>query len=161
VTEPSADLRAGCRRAQLVGVVLVITIGVYALVLGRIAAEHAPFVGFAPSVDLRLLRVVFAVVAVADLVVLRIVTQVLVARRGLPAAPAPWRGSSPVTRRLFAVSIVRLAICEAIAILGVVLFLLGGRPADFYGFAAASLAVFAFHFPRLSQWEDWARQAPT
>jgi hypothetical protein len=159
VTEPSADLRAGCRRAQLVGVVLVITIGVYALVLDRIAAQHAPFVGFAPSVDLRLLRVVLAVVAVADLVALRIITPLLLARPGWPVAPA--RGSSPVTQqRLFAVSIVRLAICEAIAILGVVLFLLGGRPADFYGFAVASLAAFAFHFPRLSQWGDWARQVP-
>jgi hypothetical protein len=158
VTEPPADLRAGCRRAQLVGVVLLITIGVYALVLGRIAAQHAPFVGFAPSVDLRLLRVVFAVVAVADLVALRIVTQVLLARPGWPVAPA--RGASPVTQRLFAVSIVRLSICEAIAVLGVALFLLGGRSADFYGFAVASLAAFAFHFPRLSRWEDWARPAP-
>ena len=158
MTEPPADLRAGCRRAQLVGVVLLITIGVYALVLGRIAAQHAPFVGFAPSVDLRLLRVVFAVVAVADLVALRIVTQVLLARPGWPVAPA--RGSSPVTRRLFALSLVRFSICEAIAVLGVVLFLLGGRPADFYGFAVASFAAFAFHFPRLSQWEEWARQAP-
>jgi hypothetical protein len=137
---------------------MVITIGVYALVLGRIAAQHALFVGFASSVDLRLLRVVFAVVAVADLVALRIVTQVLLAGPGWSVAPA--RGSSRVTQRLFTVSIVRLAICEAIAILGVVLFLLGGRPADFYSFAVASLAAFAFHFPRLSQWEDWARQGP-
>jgi hypothetical protein len=34
---------------------------------------------------------------------------------------------------------------EAIAVFGIVLFLLGGRWADFYAFAMVSLAVFVFH----------------
>ena len=72
----------------------------------------------------------------------------------------PFRGVSLVGQRLFTLSIVRLAICQAIALFGVVLFLLGGRWADFYGFAVVSLGAFLFNFPRRSQWEEWARQLP-
>ena len=123
-----ADLRAGCRRAQQIGVMLVISVGLYAYLLGMIATQRAPFTGFAPSIDLRLLRVLFAVLAVAELVVLKIITPRLLAGPGVgwPAA----RGASILTARLLTLSIVRLAICEAIAIFGVVLFFLGGRWPD-------------------------------
>jgi len=149
VTELPADVRDGCRRAQLIGAALVSSVAVYAYVLRLVAAQHAPFIGFVPSIDLRLLRVGFALLAVADLAMLRFVTP-----RMLTVAQAA-RGAA-VTPVLLSLSIVRLAICEAVAVLGVVLFLLGGRWADFTGFACASLAAFAFNFPRLSQWEDWA-----
>jgi hypothetical protein len=156
VTELSADAQAACRRAQLIGGALVSSLVVFVYVLRVVAAKHAPFIGFAPSLDLRLLRVIFALVAVVDLVMLRFVTSsVLGAARSAATA-----GGASVAARLTTLSIVRLAICEAIAILGVVLFLLGGRWADFTGFAVASLAAFAFNFPRRSQWEDWVRQLP-
>jgi len=130
---------------------------VYVYVLRVVAAHHAPFIGFAPSLDLRLLRVIFALVAVVDLAMLRVLTSSVLGT----ARPAPTAGGgASVAARLTTLSIVRLAICEAVAILGVVLFLLGGRWADFSGFAVASLAAFAFNFPRRSQWEDWVRQLP-
>ena len=156
MTELSADAQAACRRAQLIGGALVSSLVVFVYVLRVIAAKHAPFIGFAPSLDLRLLRVIFALIAVVDLVMLRFVTSsVLGAARSAATA-----GGASVAARLMTLSIVRLAICEAIAILGVVLFLLGGRWADFTGFAVASLAALAFNFPRRSQWEDWVRQLP-
>jgi hypothetical protein len=45
------------------------------------------------------------------------------------------------------------------AVYGLVLFLIGGRPLDFYGFAFVSLLAMAVHFPRLARWEEWARDA--
>ncbi|HEY3101449.1 MAG TPA: hypothetical protein VGL14_21185 [Methylomirabilota bacterium] len=157
MTELFADAQAACRRAQLIGGALVSSIVVYVFVLRVVATQHAPFIGFAPSLDLRLLRVVFALVAVVDLAMLRFVTSsVLGTTRSAPTAG----GDASVAARLMTLSIVRLAICEAIAVLGVVLFLLGGRWADFSGFAVASLAAFAFNFPRRAQWEDWVRQLP-
>jgi hypothetical protein len=155
VTALAADAEAACRRAQLLGVSLLLSLGVYAYVLRVIAAQHAPFIGFAPSIDLRLLRVVFALLAVMDLAMLRFVTPRMFVAPRSAATTAP--GSS-VTPRLLSLSVVRLAICEAVAVLGVVLFLLGGRWADFCGFAVASLAAFAFNFPRRTLWEDWMRQ---
>jgi hypothetical protein len=46
-----------------------------------------------------------------------------------------------------------------VAIYGLVLFLIGGRPLDFYGFAFVSLVAMAVHFPRLTPWEVRARDA--
>ena len=66
---------------------------------------------------------------------------------------------NPLVPRLLTASIVALAMCEAIAIYGLVLFLLGGRRADFYGFAAFALVGFAVYFPRRSQWEGRAHRA--
>jgi hypothetical protein len=96
-------------------------------------------------------------VAVADLAMLRFITPHILAgsKSGATAARA-----STVTPRLVTLSIVRLAICEGVAVLGVALFLLGGRWADFCGLAVASLAAFAFNFPRRTLWEDWMRQLP-
>jgi len=54
-------------------------------------------------------------------------------------------------------AVVMMALSEAIAIYGLVLFLLGGQP---LGFAAVALVVLASQFPRLSRWgEDQAREA--
>ena len=67
---------------------------------------------------------------------------------------APARGARPsasadeITRRLSTASIVSLAIGMSIAINGLVLFLIGGRPLDFYGFAVVSLLALAVYFPR-------------
>jgi hypothetical protein len=66
---------------------------------------------------------------------------------------APARGARPsasadeITRRLSTASIVSLAIGMSIAINGLVLFLIGGRPLDFYGFAVVSLLALAVYFP--------------
>jgi hypothetical protein len=97
----------------------------------------------APHAPVDTLLMVFIVLAVADLVVIRFVrTQMLAA----PAGGA-FVNASENARRLFTVSIVVLALCLAVAIYGLVLFLIGGRPLDFYGFAFVSLVAMAEHFP--------------
>jgi hypothetical protein len=135
------------------------SLAVYAYVLHVIAAQRAPFSGFAPALPMGLLRIVFAVVALVDLMLLKVITRQFLGGTLTPSVQ-PFRGVSPIGQRLFTLSIVRLAICEAIAVFGVVLFLLGGRWADCFGFVVVSLGAFLFHFPRLSQWEAWARQLP-
>lgn len=155
----STDLYSGCRRAQLIGIMMIVAIGAYAYILDFIARGRAPFGGFAPSSPIDVLRLVFTVMALADLVVIQILTRQMIAatpaRRTLGASGPP-----PVGQRLLSLSITRLATCESIAVLGGALFLLGGRMSDFYGFAAVSLGALVFHFPRASQWEEWARQLP-
>ena len=109
MTELSADAQAACRRAQLIGGALVSSIVVYVYVLRVVAAHHAPFIGFAPSLDLRLLRVIFALVAVVDLAMLRVLTSSVLGT----ARPAPTAGGgASVAARLTTLSIVRPA-CSA------------------------------------------------
>ena len=145
------ELARVCRQAQLIGGMLVLTVPVFAFVVEMLRTNQAPFLGFSPKAPLGLLRFVFATMAVLILVIVNFVRKQIVA--------GPAAGRAPLPQRLLTASIVALAMCEAIAIYGVVLFLLGGQRGDFYGFAAFALLGFAVYFPRRSQWEAWAHQA--
>jgi hypothetical protein len=56
-------------------------------------------------------------------------------------------------------SVITFALSEAIAVLGLVLFLLGGARWDYYGFMAGSLLAFALYSPRRHDWERWVVSA--
>lgn len=152
------DLRQSCRRAQVVGASLVLAVVIYAVVVETFARGSRPFRGLAPDAPVGIMRLILALSAVANLIVGRVLRQKLTEaalRRGSP-------GASTVGQRMFVQSLLEMALTEAIAIYGLVLFLLGGQPLDFYGFAAVALVVLASQFPRLSRWEDQAReQRPT
>jgi ATP synthase subunit C len=156
MSPPPDDLGRGCRNAQLLGVQLIVSVGIYGYVIETIRTVYAPFTGFFPVARLDVLRIVLVAMAVANLVVIRILVPKLLAT---PAKGVEIRGqprASAVVKKLFTASVFALAMCEAVAIYGLVLFLIGGNRADFYGFAAFSLVAFAIHFPRRSQWEEWA-----
>jgi hypothetical protein len=53
---------------------------------------------------------------------------------------------------------VTYALCESIAIYGLILFLIGGRRFDFYSLVILSLIFFAVTFPRYAQWEEWLKK---
>jgi len=125
---------------------LIVSLGVYALVVSQIQRIHAPFGGFAPSVPLDLLRVILAAVALATLGLVRMVQRIILANAAL----------SPV-RRLHSAAVVAMALCESVAVYGLILFLIGGRASEFYVFAALALVGFVFYFPRLDAWEERAR----
>ena len=46
------------------------------------------------------------------------------------------------------------ALCESVAVLGLVLFLLAGNAMDFYVFMVISLGFFYLFFPKYDQWEE-------
>ena len=148
------ELARGCRQVQRISGVLVFAIAMFAYIAEMIRTQQAPFIGFAPTAPLGLLRFVLAVMAVLDLVVVNIVRPKIIAGRAAATGQV-----APLAQRLLNASIVALGMCESIAIYGFVLFLLGGQRADFYGFAAFALLGFAIYFPRRSQWEAWAHQA--
>ena len=151
------DLVRGCRQGQLIGGGLLLALVMYAFVVEQIRAQQAPFSGFVPGAPVALLRLGFVVMSGLALVVGNLVRSNVLAGRSAATVPVP--GTSTLVQRLLTASIVMLALCEAIAIYGLVLFLIGGRRADFYGFSALALLAFAVYFPRRSQWEAWARQA--
>jgi len=151
------DLARGCRQAQVIGGALVAALATYAFVVEMVRTQKAPFMGHAPTVPLPLLRLVLAVMSGLGLVFVNVVRRRIVA--GRTVASSPGAAPIPLVQRLLTASIVALAMCEAIAIYGLVLFLVGGQRLDFYGFAAFALLAFAAYFPRRSQWEAWAQQA--
>ena len=149
------DLPARCRLAQMIGGALVGSVVVYAILVEVIRSRRGGFAGFAPGVDVVMLRTVFIVLAIIDLAAIRFLRSRILApavRGSQPAGNAP-----PLTQRLLSASVVSLTMCLAVAVYGLVLFLLGGRPLDFYSFAIVALLGLAVFFPRQSQWDEWAR----
>jgi ABC-type polysaccharide/polyol phosphate export permease len=65
---------------------------------------------------------------------------------------------SPKIAKLLKASLVSNAICESVAIYGLILFVLNKNPFDFYIFMVLSLFYFTFTFPRYAQWEEWIQE---
>jgi hypothetical protein len=84
--------------------------------------------------------------ALAGLGLTRVVQRAVFANQALPV--------------LTSAAVVALAQCEAIAVYGLVLFLLAGRVRDYYMFAALALVGFALYFPRREAWAEQARAMP-
>ena len=149
------DLPARCRVAQKIGGALVVSIVTYAILVEVLRARRGGYAGFAAVSTIDTLRMVFIVLAIADLALSRFIRSRILtppSRGDQPAGNVP-----PIMPRLFTASIVSLTMCMAIAVYGLVLFMLSGRPMDFYSFAIVALLGLAVFFPRQSQWEEWAR----
>jgi len=54
-------------------------------------------------------------------------------------------------------AVITYAFCESIAVLGLVLYFLGGRPTDFYVFMLISLFFFSVYFPKYGWLEEWIK----
>lgn len=67
-------------------------------------------------------------------------------------------GAPDPVARLFTVSILTSALCEAIALYGFVLVLIIGDAGEGYPFYGLSLVLFVVHFPRQERWIEWRRE---
>ena len=65
---------------------------------------------------------------------------------------------SPKVARLLKASLISNAICELVAIYGLLLFLLTKNPFDFYILMVLALIYCAFSVPRYTQWEEWIQE---
>jgi len=64
--------------------------------------------------------------------------------------------SSP--KRLMICSLATNLLCETLAITGLSLFFLTHNPLDFYPLMVLSLVLFAYFFPRYTQWKEWVKK---
>ncbi len=124
---------------------LLVSLGIYAVLIDQIQRTHAPFNGFVPGAPRDLLLSIFAALALANLGIVRVIQRSILAKAALP-----------MVGRLQTAAIVAMAFCEAVAIYGVVLFMLGGRAIDYYIFAVLALVGFAAYFPRQQTWQELA-----
>ena len=92
------------------------------------------------------LRVVLAVLAGAALITVQFVVRV----------PAQASRHKPLTvgaaGHAASAAVLRMAFSTAVAIYGLLLFILGGHVTDLLAFGAASLATLVWHFPTRSRW---------
>lgn len=116
-----------------------------------IRAVFRPFRGFAGAAGgAQGLRYAFFGLAAVTIILVRVLRQVLLAKR-------PGEDVKSAIHRLQRVSVLTAVLSEVPGIGGLALFLLSGRNIDFYALVFASLVLIFIYFPRLSGWEEWLK----
>jgi hypothetical protein len=63
-----------------------------------------------------------------------------------------------LVRRLKVASIITFVFCEIPALVGLLLFLMGGFHKEFYLLLACSLAAMFVYFPKYEHWDTWLKK---
>jgi hypothetical protein len=132
----------------MIGITIIASLFVYLIIVEVLRAQLRPFRGFAPLPEMSTVRYVFYGLAVLEVIVIRLVQSLLLKR-------TPGDTVRITVQKLFRASILTVCLSEVPAILGLVLFLIGGLNKDFYALLAVSLVLVFMYFPRLSSWESW------
>jgi len=139
-------LKARYLAINFIGLAMIAAVFVYAGVVELIKWQLAPFAGFA-KLDPRtagLLKYGFLALAAAQFGIIKVVQKIL-----------PTRSADNLTQA----AVIIFALCEAVAVLGLVLFLLAGNALDFYVFMVISFGFFYLFFPKYEQWEEVVKAA--
>ena len=134
-------LKARYLAVNFIGLAMIAAVFIYAGVVELIKWQWAPFAGFA-RLDPRtvgILKYAFLALAAAQFGIIKVVQKIV---------PAKSPDNLPQT------AIITFALCEVVAVLGLVLFLLAGNAMDFYILMTISLGFFYLFFPKYDQWEQ-------
>jgi hypothetical protein len=139
-------LKARYLVVNFIGLAMIASVFVYAGVVELIKWQLAPFAGFAKldSRTVGLLRYAFLALAAVQYGAIKVVQKIV---------PAKSAASLPQA------AIISFALCESVAVLGLVLFFLAGNSMDFYIFVMISLGFFYLFFPKYEQWEQRVKAA--
>ncbi|MBE0602175.1 MAG: hypothetical protein IH611_00915 [Deltaproteobacteria bacterium] len=136
--------------ARFIYVVVMSSIVIYAVVVTIIFKDPDYIDNPEAAVRFTSLRFILYGLAVSMFFVVKFVRNAILPKKTGPAAVHSDAGS----HRLLIADVVTAALCESVAIFGLVIFLLGRQIADFYTLVFISLAYFLYFFPRYSQWEN-------
>jgi hypothetical protein len=156
------DLKAAYGVAVSIGISLIASVLIYAIIVEMIKKQSAPFTGYAPIPDvIDMLRYTLLGAVVAEFFLIRTVNNFFLSTKRvsqrtykLVSLTAKILGFS----RLIAGAVIVYVLCESVAIYGLVLFLVQGNSYDFYLFLFISLFYFAIFFPKYGRWAAWIKE---
>ena len=137
-------LKARYLAINFIGLAMIASVFIYAGVVEVIKWRMAPFAGFS-TLDpgtVALIKYAFLAPAAAQFGIIKALQKIL-----------PTRS----VENLSLAAIITFTLCESVAVLGLVLFLLNGNSMDFYIFMVISLGFFYLFFPKYEQWEERVR----
>ncbi len=153
------DLRKAYRMTAFVGLAMIASVLVYAIVVEVIKRQNAPFGGFSPMPEYyTTLRHILLVLAAVVFFAVRPLQRFMLTAKGQLQGSRTTSQFAPEVQRLMTASIVTYALCESVAIYGLVLFMLHGNSGDFYLFMVLSIFYFSTYFPKYDKWEKWIAQ---
>jgi hypothetical protein len=148
--EPQDEIGRALKPAAMVSAVILASLVVYLALVEVLKAALKPFRGFAGLADMQPVRyAAFGAAAAAILLILVLRARLFKRRSGDDAGAA--------LSRLQRASLLTMVLAEVPAVLGLVLFFVGGNAADFYKLLFASAVLAFIHFPRRGAWEEWLK----
>jgi hypothetical protein len=149
------ELKSRYRKAVFIWIDMVFSIFIYALGVEIMKRNSAFLQTTSPLQEGGMPAFILLIFAILTFFLIKYIhNQILyIMPSGNPAGP-----KSPLAPRLLNASLVSDAICESVAIYGLILFGLTKNSFDFYIFMVLSLIYFAFSFPRYTQWEEWIQE---
>jgi hypothetical protein len=138
-------------RARWIAIALIGSLFVESFVI-EMLRWFVPFNGFAGAENgiSPLFQYILMVLGLSDLVFLPFLRRSLLSPRNVSST-----NPSVLIPRLMSVTIISLAISNAPALLGLVIFLMWGERLPFYMLWGVSLIFMLVYFPRMSFWEEW------
>jgi F0F1-type ATP synthase membrane subunit c/vacuolar-type H+-ATPase subunit K len=157
-TNSDAELKRGYRQATIIGMAMVFGVLVYALIVEIMRIN--PGFSREPLLfkEADSIKYVLLGLALIEFFLIRMIRNRFLSRESGQTTKLQTGSFSTRVTKLLITSIVTHALCESIAIYGLVLFFVTRRPFDFYLFMGISLIYFAAYFPRYAQWEEWIRE---
>lgn len=148
-----SDLRKAHKTSSLVGAAALGSLFLYAVCVEVVRALFKPFLGFARVEHALSLRYPFYAAAIILVILNRGLNSFLLRKSAKGDIKA-------AVQTLSRAALISMALSEAPAVLGLVLFLLGGFSTDFYMLLIVSLFLEFMYFPRLRSWEAFIKDRP-
>lgn len=157
--QSAADLKKAYKLSMIIGLVMIGSLLIYASVVELIKTQNIMPRGLAVAPDVvALLRYVLLGVTVLELFAIRYLNQTILSAEVRVQQSSVMGPFNPEVQKLITAAIVTFALCESVAIYGLVLFLLGRNTTDFYLFLIISFFYFIVFFPRYGTWEEWLQE---
>jgi hypothetical protein len=142
-----SDLRRGYKFSVALEIIMILNFFIYAALVELMKDASVPSQRFDN------LKYLFLGLAIAEFPLIMVLRKFMI--RGLQKLNGSTKA---IVGHLLTISVVTNALCEAIVLYGLIVFLITKNSSDFYIFLILGLISSAIYFPRYGQWEEWAKR---
>lgn len=138
------------KMALIISGVIIGSLLAYLIVVEIFRSKLSPFTGYVELSSPQSIRYIFYLAAALQIVVIRLLRGVLLRAKSTDS-------EEKLVLKLFRASIMTSVLAEVPALMGLVLFFLGGFNSDFYILLFVSFFLVFMFFPRINNWKTWIR----
>jgi hypothetical protein len=142
------NTRRGFELSRVISVYAIFHILIYTFIVELIYGRYqSSFTGFSSPSEVNRFRYILIGAAIVEIFLIRFIR--IYMNRSLYKKDL---SKKEAISYLIIISLITSAICESVAIYGMILFFMGGNLFDFYPFTLLSLLLMIIYFPRYSHW---------
>ncbi len=133
----------------------LISLAIYLFITNIIIElHHGSFESFTKSKEVNLVKNILYLISGLTVVVILILQRFLSNPNKIPLIPTSTTNIDEILRALTSGSILIFALCETVALYGLVLFLIAGLLKGFYFLLGLSFVLLLICFPKREKWEE-------